>query len=212
MKEAFFLLSIHPFFMCGCCMYPNLKSESLLDIKDPDIHAEVVISPEITSYVPVKTILLKKPIVLAEKKKDWKNVATSRIKFFEGFSNTTYRCEAGELTIGYGFTGKFTNQSWISRAESDKILEKELVRCQIAVKRIVKVKLSNSQLWSLSSFTYNCGEGSLMKLVNGKGRLNSGNYSSVPKLLPLYCKVAGKQLKGLSNRRDWEAKLWNEKS
>lgn len=204
------LLSLHPFFLCGCCVLPSNKVDIVADINDPNIHAEMVV-PELiktTGSVQISPKVIKLPVI---KKKDWGPSVIAKVKFFEGFSPTVYRCEANELTIGYGFTGNLTNRKYIGKAEAAKILEKELGKCQAEVKKYVKVHLTNAQLWCLTDFTYNCGAGNLQKLVNGKGRLNSGNYSSVPKLLPQYAKGNGKFLKGLLIRRKWEAQLWSEK-
>jgi len=48
----------------------------------------------------------------------------------------------------------------------------------------------------------------LRKLVNGHDRLNSGNYKSIEKVLPLYRKAGGKIREGLEKRRAWEIMLW----
>ena len=80
------------------------------------------------------------------------------------------------------------------------------------VKKYVKVPLTHGQYACLVSFTFNCGEGNLKNLVSGKDRLNSGNYKSVERLLPLYRRANGKILKGLIKRRAWELELWNDDS
>ena len=209
MKEALMLLTLHPFILCGCCYY---KKNECLNIKDPNLHVEMVVAKSIPETSIVKVSSKKIAQKLAPKKKDWKTTAVSKVKYFEGFSHTPYICEAGEKTIGYGFTGALTNRKWIDKPEANKILDKELAKAQADVKKYVHVKLSNSQLWSLTSFTYNCGAGNLKKLVTGPGRLNAGNYNSVPKLLPQYAKGNGKFLKGLLIRRNWESSLWKEKA
>jgi lysozyme len=71
------------------------------------------------------------------------------------------------------------------------------------------VPLTEHQLCALTSFAFNTGESNLQKLINGKDRLNSGNYHSVEKLMPMYRKGGGKVLQGLVKRREWELTLWN---
>lgn len=158
-------------------------------------------------------VITKVPTVRQSPKKaskgiDWRRKAIDGIKRFESFRAHPYKCPAGIHTIGYGFTGTYATHSKMSQATANKILEREFQKYVTIVKRNVKVPLTDNQLYALTSFTYNCGESSLKKLINGKGRLNAGNYKSVETLLPLYRKANGKILNGLVKRRSWEASLW----
>ena len=139
---------------------------------------------------------------------DYFQIALDGVKSFEGFREKPYKCPAGVRTIGYGFTGNLAKVKSISKEEADLLLAKELHQYVLKVQDNVKVPLTKNQLYALASFTYNCGEGGLRQLVNGKNRLNSGNYKSVERLLPKYRKGGGKVLKGLEKRRQWELKLW----
>lgn len=96
----------------------------------------------------------------------------------------------------------------MSKAQADRILRIELEERKAYVLRHVKVKLTEYQLAALVSFTHNTNERCLKSLVNASNRLNDGNYNSVAKLLPLYCKANGQTLRGLVKRRAWEARLW----
>lgn len=141
---------------------------------------------------------------------NWEKIAVENIKKFESFRPIPYYCPAGVLTIGYGTTGeKLKNIGYITESTALKYLKQDLEKAKQAVFKHVKVNINQHQIWALTSFTHNCGEGSLIKLVNGKNRLNSGNYQSVPRLLPLYCKADGQTLNGLRKRRAWEARIWN---
>ena len=140
-------------------------------------------------------------------RKDYFSLAIEGVKHFEGFRANPYRCPAGVVTVGYGFTGHHAKRK-VSRQEADLMLIKELHECVLKVQDNVKVPLTRNQLYSLASFTYNCGEGNLRQLVNGKNRLNDGNYKSVETLLPKYRKGGGRVLKGLERRRAWELKMW----
>lgn len=139
---------------------------------------------------------------------DYFQLALHGVKSFEGFRGKPYKCPAGVRTLGYGFTGNLAKAESISKEEADIVLAKELHQYVLKVQDNVRVPLTKNQLYALASFTFNCGEGSLRQLVNGKNRLNSGNYKSVERLLPKYRKGGGKVLKGLERRREWEVKLW----
>ena len=88
------------------------------------------------------------------------------------------------------------------------MLLREVERVKLKVQKEVNVKLSKNQLNALTSFAFNCGMSNLRKLVNGHDRLNSGNYKSIEKVLPLYRKAGGKIREGLEKRRAWEIMLW----
>lgn len=138
---------------------------------------------------------------------DWQEELIQGIMKFEGFRAHPYRCPAGVITVGYGHTGKYASQS-MTRDRAQQILRAEIEESRLIVLKTVKVKLSEQQLAALTSFTFNCGQHNLRTLVNGHGRLNSGNYESVEKIMPLYVKADGKNLRGLVHRRSWELELW----
>lgn len=148
-------------------------------------------------------VLVKPRVVLV----NWEEQLIQGIMKFEGFSSKPYICPAGVLTVGYGHTGKYANQS-MSKSFAEKLLRTEIREARITVLRVIRVKLSDHQLAALTSFTFNCGESNLQKLVNGKNRLNSGNYRSVEEYMPLYVKADGQTLRGLKIRRVWELDLW----
>ena len=84
-----------------------------------------------------------------------------------------------------------------------------LAEIEEQVKKDVKVPLNDAQLCALTSFTYNLGRTNLLRLINGENRLNSGNYESVEKIMPLYRKAGGEVKEGLVKRRSFEVSLWN---
>lgn len=150
-----------------------------------------------------KAVLVKPNI-----KQKWNNELVNQVKGFESFKSAPYLCPAGVLTVGYGHTGKFASNV-LTKQRAEDILKKELEECRAIVRRNVKVPLTENQICALVSFTYNCGEKNLRSLVNGDSRLNSGNYKSVSKLMPLYSKANGKTLNGLVKRRMLEVSMWN---
>lgn len=130
------------------------------------------------------------------------------VKKLENFYSRPYSCPAGVRTIGYGHTKKIF--PYLSKEQASILLEKDLEEAKDIVLKEVKVPLSDGQLACLTTFTFNCGIVNLRQLVNGKGRLNNGNYDSIKKFLPLYCKAKGKTLEGLKKRRKWELTLWEK--
>lgn len=132
------------------------------------------------------------------------------IKEKEGFRSRPYRCPAGVLTIGYGFTAsKYVRRGKMTEKEASRILIQEIIpEAKQKVQSIVRVPLSSYQMAALTSFVFNCGESNLRRLVNGKNRLNSGNYKNTASALLLYVKANGKTLKGLVERRKMEQKIF----
>jgi lysozyme len=160
------------------------------------------------SHNPQDKPLLVFPLI-KQKGKDWDSALEKGLVHFESFKPRPYYCCAGVKTIGYGCTDKrIVSKGWISEKDAKALLRREVEEVRKKVEREVKVKLSENQLNALTSFAFNCGLTNLRKLVNGKNRLNSGNYKSVEKILPLYRRAGGKVRKGLERRRAWELALW----
>lgn len=132
------------------------------------------------------------------------------IKEKEGFHSRPYRCPAGVLTIGYGFTdAKYVRRGSMTEKEASRILEQEIIpAAKKIVRETVRVPLTPYQTAALASFVFNCGESNLRRLVNDKNRLNGGNYERTAALLMLYTKADGKTLRGLVERRKQEAKMF----
>lgn len=177
------------------------------------IVTSVTLGLTMLSMQTVPSVLIAKhlksyPVLVSPKHKiPWFAKMTNKVKSFESYKANPYRCPAGVLTVGYGHTGKYAGNS-MSMSKAESVLQQELIETKKIVLSRVKVKLTEYQLAALVSFTHNTNESCLDTLINGKNRLNSGNYDSVPKLLPLYCKAAGETLRGLVIRRNWEVKLW----
>lgn len=175
--------------------------------------------PPITfEHIKKQAVLIKPKIKhetitprVEKKNCSWKTMVDG-VKMFESFKTKPYFCSGGRLTIGYGHTQTAQKYKSISEVEAEKLLERDLKIAREKVLTYVKVPLSDGQLACLTSFAFNCGEGSLKRLVDGNTRLNSGNYESVEKILPQYRKAGGKVLRGLEKRRKWELNLWNRRN
>lgn len=181
------------------CVRPNL--DLLQKFNHPELQREPAPIPQ---EVPKKVSLKQK-----ESYVDWRYELISGMKLFEGFKSKRYICPGGVPTIGYGATNpKVVARGYISKQEATRILLKELDEAQEIVERVVTVELSENEKMALTSFTFNLGATRLKKLVSGPSRLNSGNKSSIERILPLYNKADGKVLAGLQKRRAWELKMW----
>ena len=128
-----------------------------------------------------------------------------------------YYCSAGVPTIGYGHTKGVThadvkNGRKCTEEQAEEWLKKDVIKWELAVERNVKVPLTQSQYDVLVSFTHNCGEGALRKIVYYLHKLGP---DAVPARLMLYIKhkkPGTKKLvrnQGLVNRRTREVALWN---
>jgi lysozyme len=138
---------------------------------------------------------------------------------FEGFSDRPYYATAEEklkgiVTIGYGNTFypdgskvKITDGQ-ISRQKALEILEFTVNKFRVQVKKYLKKEVTKNQEDALVSLAYNIGIGNfskstLLKLVNINP--NDGN---IAKEFLKWNKQAGKELKGLTNRRIKESALY----
>ena len=168
---------------------------------------EVPLIIEVPRYIEEPVIVRPK---LEEKAPiDWDRVMMEGIKYFEGYKSRKYYCCAGVATIGYGCTEKsVVNKGSLSKANASRILSEEIKNVRERVRQAVTVNLTDNQLNALTSFTFNCGVTNLNNLIKGENRLNSGNYKSVEKILPMYRKAGGKVREGLEKRRAWELSLW----
>ena len=136
------------------------------------------------------------------------------IKRFEGYSDRPYKCPAGISTIGYGNTYypngtkvKITDKQ-ITREYANEILAHTADEFAADVLKLVKTNITVNQLNALTSFAYNVGMGNfqkstLLKLVN----INP-NDAMIAKEFLKWNKAAGKELKGLTNRRIAESALY----
>ena len=164
--------------------------------------------PKIVEMYYTQPILVK-PNIEDYPSADYDIVMISGVKFFEGFKPKCYKCCAGVPTIGYGCTDKnIVSKGKIDELTANRLLVDELTDTKEKVKEHVKVPLTENQLNALTSFAFNCGMTNLKKLVDGRNRLNDGNYESVERLMPMYRKAGGKVREGLVKRRKWEVSLW----
>lgn len=118
----------------------------------------------------------------------------------------------GTATIGYGHTNAAKHPLEVmpgirlTEAQAAAILDVDLDECEAAVNRLVKVPLAQGQFDALVSFTFNCGEANLKKLI---APLNRGNHAATYAKFDEFIRSKGEVMNGLIRRRDGEQALWN---
>ncbi len=127
------------------------------------------------------------------------------IKQFEGCRLKAYKCVSTEkyYTIGYGHYGADVSANMtITQEQADAYLLSDIAKFEKYVDA-TELLLNQNQFDALVSFTYNCGQGNLKKLIANR------TLSEIADALTLYNKSGGKVLTGLVRRRAAEQKLFN---
>ena len=140
------------------------------------------------------------------------------IQDFEGFVPRWYKDPVGIWTIGFGHTDAAGSPKHatspnlsLTEGEAASILERDLLKYEADVERLVKVPLNDNQFSALVSFTYNLGAGNLGSSTLLR-KLNAGDYDGAANEFPRWNKAGGKVLKGLSRRRAAEMDLFTKPS
>lgn len=127
------------------------------------------------------------------------------IKSFEGLRLIAYRCPAGKWTIGYGHTRGVKKGMYISEAVAQHFLIEDVQRVEPVIQRYDrKYHWTQNEFDALASFAFNCGTGSLHKLLGYGTR----SKQMIAQKLLLYNKAKGKVLPGLVRRREAEQKMF----
>lgn len=141
----------------------------------------------------------------------------SLIQSFEGYRSKAYKDSKGLWTIGWGSTKIFNREvlpsDEVTPEQAEEQFQKDIVRFENAVNKLVKSNLTQKQFDALVSFVYNIGEYAFKNsylLV----KLNIGEYYSIPRELIQWChsEINNKmvKVKGLLIRRLKEATLFAE--
>ena len=135
------------------------------------------------------------------------------LKKFEGCKLKAYHCPAGVCTIGYGHTSaagapQVVDGMTITQAQAEDILKRDIVKYEVAVMDLVKVKLTQNQFDVLTDFAYNAGVGNLKSSTLLK-KVNAGDFDAVPAELMKWTKGGGKVLPGLVRRRQAAGAWWS---
>ena len=137
------------------------------------------------------------------------------IKAWEGVRLTAYPDPAtgGEpWTIGYGHTSaagepRVFKGMTIHIDEANAILERDLVKYEAAVSKLLKRNPNENQFSAMVSLCFNIGPGNMSK--SSVVRLfNAGDIPGAANAFRMWNKAAGKVMKGLENRREAERMLF----
>ncbi len=130
------------------------------------------------------------------------------IKQFEGFSAEAYVCPAGKWTIGYGHVLQDASISELSTDTAEELLKVDIERVEMAILRLVRVKLSQNQFDALVSLIYNIGIGAFSRSILLK-KLNKGNFSAAADEFDRWVYVNKAISAGLQSRRKFEKTLFS---
>lgn len=130
---------------------------------------------------------------------------------FEGLRTRAYPDAASPpvWTIGYGHTPARKGQV-VSQARALQLLRKDLAIAENAVNRLVKVPINQHRFDALVSFVFNVGTGAFAKSTLLR-LLNKGDYRGASGQFGVWNKAGAGPLKGLTDRRAIERKLFDRK-
>ncbi|BAP28949.1 lysozyme [Edwardsiella piscicida] len=134
------------------------------------------------------------------------------IREFEGCRLEAYKCPAGKLTIGYGWTRPVDGVPIhagmkITKETAERLLKVGADEYGREVSSALRVSVSQSQFDALVSFAYNFG----LPVLSGSTllrKLNAGDYAGAAAEFPRWNKSKGKPLPGLTRRREAERCLF----
>lgn len=132
------------------------------------------------------------------------------IKKSEGFRARQYLDVAGIPTIGYGhrIVPPESFPAAIPEPLATGILAQDVRQAEDAVRRLVKVPLTQGQFDALVDFSFNLGAGRLAASTLLKV-LNLGRYADAAEQLLRWDIAAGRECAALKARRQAELRLWN---
>ena len=126
------------------------------------------------------------------------------IKSFEGCRLSAYKCPANVWTIGYGRTNGVYEGMTITQEQADNMLREDVKYYANAVNQYQsRFNFNQEEFDSLTSFTYNCGVGSLQAVMSC-----CNTKKEIAEECKLYNKGGGVVLAGLVRRREEEYKLF----
>lgn len=133
------------------------------------------------------------------------------IEAFEGLYLHDYDDGTGVITIGYGHTNlagvppKVFKGQKITEPQADEILAADLAAVEKDVERFIKVPMTQSQFDALVSFHFNTGALGKSSIDD---KINAGNPAAAMSTLLMYDHAGGRQMDGLTRRRQAERMLF----
>ena len=134
------------------------------------------------------------------------------IKQFEGCRLKSYKDPVGIWTIGYGIIrypdgSKVREGDKIDQEKADFLLKYHVLEFAAGVDKVVK-GVNQNQFDSLVSFSYNVGLGALKKSTLLKKLLVNPNDPTIEQEFLKWNRAGGRELLGLTKRRQAEADLY----
>ena len=134
------------------------------------------------------------------------DICFDQLKRFEGLRNEAYRDAAGVLTIGYGHTGPDVRPGdVITKYWAEHLLKADLYDVERAVDEL-KVAITQPQFDALVSFAFNLGIYKLKTSTLLKTIREGGSMHEIKAEFKKWVYAGGQKLKGLEQRREWEAR------
>ncbi len=131
------------------------------------------------------------------------------IRDSEGCKLTAYQCPAGVWTVGYGYTGADIKKgvTWTQEKADECLLVTAMAVLDRAIKYSPILATANMEKQAaIADFIYNLGVGNYSKSTLKK-QVDAGNWMAASSEIKKWNKAAGKELKGLTIRRQKEAAL-----
>lgn len=117
-----------------------------------------------------------------------------------GFINVGYRDPVGIPTVCAGHTRTAVVGKRVSTSTCERLLKEDTTEAQAAVKRLVKVKVTQRQYDELVDFTFNVGGGAFAGSTLLK-KINAEQCKAAGAEFMRWVYAKGVRLKGLVNRR-----------
>ncbi len=141
-------------------------------------------------------------------------MALNTIQQFEGLKLKAYKDSVGIWTVGFGNIFNLDTGNPIKEGDeitletAERWLKIEVENLQAKMKKVITVPLNDNQWTALTSLAYNIGFGAfkrstLLRLLNA-----GASKEEVAKQILRWNKAGGKEVKGLTNRRQAESNLF----
>ena len=115
-------------------------------------------------------------------------------------------------TIGYGHTGNVAPDSTITQEQADALLSQDLARFEAGVSAgLGDAPVTQGQFDAMVSLSYNIGLGNFRKSSVLRDHL-AGNYQMAADAFLLWNRAAGREMDGLTRRREGEAQVYIDDS
>lgn len=132
-----------------------------------------------------------------------------KIKEFEGYSSTAYKCAGGVATIAWGHTRGVRMGDRCTKSEADRWLREDLAPIEAYLNTIPEVD-TQGRFDSCADFCFNLGMGNFKGSTLLKKIKAGAPTEEIQAQFRRWVYAGGKVLKGLVKRREWEASRFAE--